>query len=142
MVAATSEESIAKRLGAIRTELVAARVALAREQHRQHGHRLIAEMNLLGQAAYDSKKLGTNAEDRKRAFDAAVAADSHCTQARESVHDAEAMVLKLEAALDSLIDRRREHEWALRKRGIEVMEQMLAAGRVEADYTLGFPHAE
>lgn len=113
---------MADTLADVRRKLTEARSELRLAQDDWHAARLRAELALGDKVEWDTKRLGTNAEDRKRAFDAAVEGDEDCMNARAALRSFESHVGYLEAELDCLLDTRREREWAVRLRFADLME--------------------
>lgn len=120
------------RAAAVRRQLAGARSELKTKQDYLHDVRLRAELRLLEQivdanGVADTKRLGTNAEDRKRAFDAAVEQDDDCRMALDNVRALEHTVFSLEAELDVLLDLRRTQEMLLRLRTLDMLERGVSA---------------
>lgn len=116
------DDSSMTTLSDVRRNLAVKRADLQTARDYQHSCRLRAELELGTKVDWDTKRLGTNAEDRKRAFDAAVEADADAQAALENVRVLEREVAVLETELDVLLDLRRADEWSTRSRLIEVLE--------------------
>lgn len=113
-----------KALATARTRLAEARADLRTAQDTWHSARLTAELALGERVEWDTKRLGSNAEDRKRAFDAAVEADSVCQSVQTALRSFEREVGRLEAELDVLLDARRDVEWTIRQRYAQAFENV------------------
>lgn len=111
-----------------RIALVEARRELRAAEDYFHSCRLRAELELGGKVDWDTKRLGSNAEDRKRSFDAAVEGDNDCQHAQARLRDAQHAVDELTAMIDVFLDARRERDMDLRERNIMVLENW-EAGR-------------
>lgn len=115
-------DHVALTLSEARLKLVDARHELRIAEDYYHSLRLRAELALGEEVQWDTKRLGTNAEDRKRAFEAKVDGDEACQTAQDRVRAAQYDVDTLQATIDVLLDARRERDLELRSRTITLME--------------------
>jgi hypothetical protein len=120
-----------ERLADLRLALADARAELRIRQDYWHSCRLRTELALGEKVEWDTKRLGSNKEDRERAFGAAVEADVDCINAQSQLRATESRVGRLAAELDSALDERRDREWAVRERSITVMGGLTGSHDVE-----------
>lgn len=123
-----------ERLANVRRQLVEARNYLRDAQDDYRAAKLRAEFKVGEQVEWDLKKLGLNAEDRKRTMDAGVESDEDCQRSRTVVRSLEASVTKFEAELEILLDERREREWQTRAVAVDLAAHLAGAvGEVVAE---------
>lgn len=115
-------------LSEARLKLVDARHELRIAEDYYRTVRLRAELALLDEVGADTKRLGSNAEDRKRAFDAKVDGDEDCLRVQDRVRAAQYAVEELQATIDILLDARRAFDLELRERNISVLENWQSGG--------------
>ena len=108
-------------LAGVRRELADARATLRLAQDNFNLARLLAEFAHLASKNNDSKAVGSNDEDRKRAYGLACEQDATFVNARNELRAAEAAVALLEASLDILKDARREREHSVFERYVDLV---------------------
>ena len=112
-------------LSDVRRALVDARAHLRSAQDNLHHYRLKAELRLVEQVNGDTKALGSNEADRKRAFDAACDQDSDVQTFLSDVRTFQQEVERLEAEIECALDRRAERDLAVRERNVVSTEAWL-----------------
>jgi hypothetical protein len=118
-------------LETVRRELAQAEADLKVANDYLASVRLRAEMSLVEAVDGDTKQLGSNEADRKRAFDARIEMDEDCRHALSNVRALEATIFKLKAERDIHLDRRAERQLAIQERSLD--HDLLIAGMPERD---------